>query len=85
MSLNLRVHEGPKDMGGEGKVHVDQLRFLMQAVQREVVAKLHGLDHILLLQGEDRAPYAPGPAEAGKRGLRPTYTGCMSPGSASSA
>lgn len=48
--LDLRVDEGPEDVGGEGQVDMDQLRLLVQAVQREVVPKLHRLNRVLLLQ-----------------------------------
>lgn len=41
-------------MRGHGQVCEDQLCLLVQAKQGEVVAELHGLDGILLLQGMER-------------------------------
>lgn len=54
MPLDLGVDEGPEDVGGEGQVRVDQLRLLVQAVQREVIPKLHRLDGVLLLRSRVR-------------------------------
>lgn len=51
--LDLGVDEGPEDVGGEGQVRVDQLRLLVQAVQREVIPKLHRLDGVLLLRSRE--------------------------------
>lgn len=50
MSLHLWVYKCPQDMRRNGQVCEYELALLVQAEQGEVVAQLHGLNGVFLLQ-----------------------------------